>query len=158
MVLFLLEPEVSGGLGDRTIYGSEINILQKGLNGKVKFLHYVFDGWLGDELLESTPCFIITNNLMNGLLAQEFTGFEIQKCEISKSDEFIDLHPDKQLPDFVRLLPLGKICITERKYDSWSNHDFCLSQRGELVVTRRVLDFLKKYSISYCDVTELSPK
>lgn len=51
-----LEPEVAGGIGPN----SELHCD----DGKlvVTRLNYEFDGWLGDALLETTPCFIVTND------------------------------------------------------------------------------------------------
>ncbi|WP_074033976.1 hypothetical protein [Bacillus massilinigeriensis] len=56
MILYFLEPEVSGGHGEYTIYGTEDDIATEGISGKVKYLHYEFEGWLRDDFLESTPC------------------------------------------------------------------------------------------------------
>lgn len=46
MILYFLEPEVSGGHGKHTIYGSQADIALEGISGKVKYLHYEFEGWL----------------------------------------------------------------------------------------------------------------
>lgn len=58
MNLHLLEPEVAGGLGENSTFNSK---------GEVEFLHYEFQGWLGDELLESTPCFIVTESMAHSI-------------------------------------------------------------------------------------------
>ena len=46
---------MSGGHGEQTIYGTEEDIAKEGISGNIKFLHYEFEGWLGDNHLESTP-------------------------------------------------------------------------------------------------------
>ncbi|WP_229596578.1 hypothetical protein [Rossellomorea vietnamensis] len=40
MILYFLEPEVSGGHGEKTIYGTEKDVAKEGISGKIKFLHY----------------------------------------------------------------------------------------------------------------------
>lgn len=55
------------GHGEQTIYGTEENVAKEGISGKIKFLHFEFEGWLGDGLLESTPAFIVSSNQENEL-------------------------------------------------------------------------------------------
>ena len=55
MRYFILEPEIAGGWGERTVADTGI------FPPTVTALHYRFDGWRGDELLESFPCFIVTD-------------------------------------------------------------------------------------------------
>ncbi len=52
MKYYQLEPEVAGGFGEQSVIDRS--------SGKmvVRKLHYEFDGWLGDVLLESYLCFI----------------------------------------------------------------------------------------------------
>ena len=57
MAQYLIEPEVPGGLGDKT----------QGDFSKhppvIEHLHFQFEGWLGDDLLESFPCFLVSNSV-----------------------------------------------------------------------------------------------
>lgn len=156
MILYFLEPEVSGGHGEQTIYGTEEDVAKEGISGKIKFLHYEFEGWLGDDLLESTPAFIVSSNLEDGLKKSEFKDYKLEKCLITMSDVFMELYPNKELPSFTRFIPLGTVEIVGEHFNNWSGHHFCLSSRGELVVTKKALDFLKKFSIKYCDITSLT--
>lgn len=66
-------------------------------------LHYVFDGWLGDELLESAPCFIATEALARALDEAQLSGFQLGEVEVSRSDQFLELYGEKDLPRFVWL-------------------------------------------------------
>src|SRR3954454_10828086 len=61
VVYFALEPEVAGQLGDTTMLDTSVHppVIQR--------LEYRFDGWLGDDLLESFPCFVVTERLANEL-------------------------------------------------------------------------------------------
>jgi len=112
--LFLLEPEVAGGIGENTIFS------QNNSEGKreILYLHYEFEGWLGDELLETTPCFIITEKLMNSILQSNLNGFEIEDVEVSVTEEFCEWHPDLALPKFHRLIPSGRVTKKGNNYSS----------------------------------------
>ena len=91
---FELEPEVAGGLGEKTVMDtSQFPPL-------VSSLHYEVDGWLGDELLESFPCFIATETLAKKIKDSGLSGVEILDVFISKSSNFEELHPNTELPSF----------------------------------------------------------
>lgn len=155
MILYFLEPEVSGGHGEYTIYGTEDDIATEGISGKVKYLHYEFEGWLGDDLLESTPAFIVSSILETELENSDFIGYKLEECLITTPDEFKEMYPNKEIPTFSRFIPLGKIEVEGENFKNWSGHHFCLSPKGELVVTQEALDFLKRVSIDNCYITPL---
>ena len=54
MKLFVIEPEVAGEIGERTIYENYDAITTKGERPIISHLHFVFMGWLGDDILEVT--------------------------------------------------------------------------------------------------------
>jgi hypothetical protein len=154
MKLYFLEPEVAGGHGYKTIYGNELDIEIYGKSCEVKYLHYEFDGWLGDELLESTPCFIISKKLDKELEQNKFKDYRLEDCLITVSDQFRELYPNKKLPSFTRLIPTGTVEKTGEYFKNWSGHHFSISPKGELVVTADVLAFFKK-SLKFYDITIL---
>lgn len=156
MKLYFLEPEVSGGHGEHTINGTEEDIANEGISGKVKYLHYEFEGWLGDDLLESTPAFIVSSKLETELKNSEFKDYKLEKCLITTSDEFKEMYPNKELPKFSRFIPLGKVEVEGENFKNWSGHHFCLSPKGELVVTQEVMDFFKRVLIDNCYITTLT--
>lgn len=156
MILYFLEPEVSGGHGEYTTYGTEDDIATEGISGKVKYLHYEFEGWLGDDLLESTPAFIVSSILKTELVNSDFIDYKLEECLITTSDEFKEMYPNKEIPAFSRFIPLGKIEVEGENFKNWSGHHFCLSPKGELVVTQEALDFLKRVSIDNCCITLLT--
>src|SRR5438309_2246085 len=99
---FRLEPEVAGELGPKTR-------MDRGqVPPKVERLHYVFDGWSGDELVESYPCFIVTRELGEHLVDFGATGFRVRDLEISTSESFQELYPNQELPDFRWLDVVGE--------------------------------------------------
>jgi hypothetical protein len=151
MNLYLLEPEVAGGLGENTIIKRfEDN------QSKVYFLHYKFSGWLGDELLETTPCFIVTESLSNDLLQNNLTGIKFEPVQITTNEEFDELFPNIKLPSFKRLVPLGAVKVEGTNFQEWTKHDFSLSESSSLVVTKKALLILQTHKLNYCDITVLS--
>src|SRR5688572_5915033 len=98
---YIIEPEVSGQLGETTVIDTTSH------PPIVKYLHFVFHGWLGDDLLECFPIFLITERLKLKLHESGLTGFQVKDCEIEASDEFILLQPSIELPNFYWLEVTG---------------------------------------------------
>lgn len=140
MKFYELEPEVAGGLGKNTVMDRSVH------PPRVSRLHYYFDGWLGDPLVESFPCFIVTELLRDEIVALHSTGVSFGTVELSKSGEFEDLHPNRQLPSFAWLQVTGKA----------GTDDFGLSTKHGLVVSGRTLEVLRKAGMSHCAITEFN--
>jgi hypothetical protein len=137
MKYYRVEPEVAGGWGKHTIH-DESELRRPPF---VLKLHYVFDGWLGDELLESSGCYIITERLAQEINREHLTGARFDDVEISTSGEYDDLqelHPDRQLPKFLWLRPIGEL-----KQD-----DFAIDGL-RLIVSERALELLKRVGLSH---------
>lgn len=132
MEYFYVEPEVSGGLGANTVMDRSVH------PPIVDRLHYQFDGWLGDVLLESFPSFIVTDEARAMLQEAGATGARFGDVEITTSDQFRELYPNKQLPRFVWLQIVGKA----------GHDDFGIAADGRLVVSDRTLDVLKGLGLS----------
>ncbi|MGA2224073.1 MAG: hypothetical protein ABSH41_06505 [Syntrophobacteraceae bacterium] len=137
MKYYQIEPEVAGGIGEH----SEIDRS----SGKmvVRKLHYEFDGWGGDELLESTPCFIVSERLAHEIERAQLTGISFDDVEVTKSDQFEELYPNRQLPKFVWLQIDGKP----------GQDDFGIGKDPGLVISERALEVLKGLGISNALVT-----
>jgi hypothetical protein len=95
---YVLEPEVAGGWGKNTVFTRTA-----GRPVVVHRLHYEFDGWLGDELVESTPCYLVTKRLSDEIARAQLTGAVFDEVEVTTSDEFKELHPDRVLPNWLWL-------------------------------------------------------
>lgn len=126
MRYYAIEPEVAGEIGEN----SELDRS----SGKlvVKKLHYRFDGWLGDELIESTPCFIITEQLAHLLEHAKVTGIQTDHVEVTTSEQFKDLYSNRMLPQFVWL----------KVHGTAGADDFGIATGMRLVVTERALNLL----------------
>ena len=132
MQYFLIEPEVAGGLGSNTILDRSRH------PPAVTRLHYQLDGWLGDAILESFPAFIVTVDARDALEGLGSTGVEFAEVEVTTSDTFEELHPGRELPDFVWLKPKGEA----------GRDDFGVASDGRLVVSERVLGVLRDRGLS----------
>jgi hypothetical protein len=135
---YLVEPEVAGGWGRNTLFSRT-----PGQPDIVHKLHYEFDGWLGDELLESVAEFIVTERLAAEIEKAGPTGVRFDNVEISKSQEFEDWHSGLELPRFLWMRIVGKPC----------QHDFWMTPKLILAVSERALDLLKKNGMAHMDVS-----
>jgi hypothetical protein len=138
MKFYFIEPEVAGGLGENTVMGSSIH------PPSVNKLHYHFDGWLGDVLLESFPCFIVTDCAKQKLQEAEFTGSIFDEVEVTTSEQFQALHSHQQLPKFVWL----------KIHGIPGQDDFGIASDGRLVISERAYLVFQKLGIDQAFVTE----
>jgi len=99
---YIIEPEVSGQLGSRTIIDTSVH------PPIIKYLHFVFYGWLGDDIIECFPVFLITERLKIKLDGSSLSGYQIKTCEIESSGEFKMLQPNVILPTFYWMEINGK--------------------------------------------------
>lgn len=139
MTFFRLRPEVAGGWGPNTSFTRV-----PGCPTTVHKLHYVFDGWLGDELLESTPCFIVTRRLADQIVEARLTGCECRHLEVSVSEECREFPSALELPEFVWLHIDGIAGVD----------DFGITHDYHLVVSERALGVIKSRQLEHCDVSE----
>ena len=126
---FIVEPEVAGELGHDSVLDSSVH------PPVVKALHYHFQGWLGDVLLETFPAFIIQDDAAEYLIASGFTGFELRDLKVTYNPDF-DL--SGSMPRFSWLFIMG-----DKEKD-----DFSTLEDGRLIVSERALDLLNKVGIS----------
>ena len=98
---YFIEPEVAGQLGEKTILDTSTH------PPIVKYLHFIFYGWLGDDIIECFPVFLITEKLKLKLDEINLTGYRINECEIEVSEEFKLLQSNTILPVFYWLEVIG---------------------------------------------------
>lgn len=157
--LYELKPEVAGGYGENTIVSNIDSVRSKQERPIIAYLHYEFLGWLGDEILETTPCFIVTESLAYSIQRSDLKGYTFADIETSVTEEFEELeelHPRRILPNFKRIVPNGTVEVIGDTFRNWSGDDFCMSQKFVLVVSEKVLAVIKKHKCDYCDITELN--
>jgi len=137
---FALEPEVAGGLGPNTVMDTSNH------PPVVSCLEYQFASWLGDDLLESYPCYIGTRRLADALTEGQFEGLSFHALSVSVDPEFEDVTRIDELPTFLWMKVVG----------SAGRDDVGLSETGRLVVCQTALDVLRAFTLDHCDID--SPK
>jgi len=136
MKFYFVEPEVAGGLGSHTKMDSSAH------PPVIHSLHYELEGWQGDALIESFPAFVITEAASQELVQAGLTGMNLAPVEVTKSEQFVDLYPDRVLPMFVWLRPIGTLAAD----------DFSCAADGRLVVSERALEVLTMVRIDHASV------
>jgi hypothetical protein len=138
---YTLDPEVAFDFGGRSDIDTSV------APPVVTKLHCRFLGWLGDDLLESFPCFTCTERLKDALALENLTGFALENVSVSTSPEFDELYPGRQLPKFFWLKVNGNA----------GRDDFGVSKDYRLVVSERALECLRRFQIENCDIEEYRP-
>jgi hypothetical protein len=138
-----LEPEVPGGLGERT----ELEATPEG--PRVLKLHYEFAaGCQGDDLATSHPIFIISEHVGAILQAEGLTGFTLAEMEQSIEPQVHEFRPGLELPTFKWMQVTGQAGGDDVGLDD-----------GELVVSARALRVLRQHAqLSLCDVEPWIPR
>jgi hypothetical protein len=132
MKYYYIEPEVAGGIGPLSVVHESPGKLE------IEKLHYVFDGWPGDELLESTPCYIVSLNLSNLIKSKQLSGIIFDEVEISCSESYRELNPNRKIPSFVWM----KIVGTNKQDDFFQAENACL------VVSEHAWNLIKPFAIN----------
>ena len=135
-MFYYIEPEVAGGLGPNSIIDTSVH------PPMVKKLNYQFDGWLGDHLLESSPCFIVSQPLREALEENKLTGFQFDEVQTTTSEQFKESLIKKSLPKFFWLKVVGKS----------GKDDFGIAEDHRLVVSDKVIALLRRLGIQHADV------
>ncbi|MEV6527554.1 hypothetical protein AB0M43_37075 [Longispora sp. NPDC051575] len=141
MRFHLLEPEVAGELGPGTVIDTTVH------PPRVSVLEYVFTDWLGDDLLESFPCYLASERLADAIERSDVTGYRFDHVDVSVSPEADELLEDATLPAFRWLIATGTACVD----------DFGTTSKGEIVVSDRALELLRSFTIDNCDVGAYAP-
>ncbi|MCP4357557.1 MAG: hypothetical protein GY796_06030 [Chloroflexi bacterium] len=137
MEFFVLEPEVAGGWGKNTEADTSV------YPPRVFKLHYEFSGWLGDCIIESFPCFLVTADASQAISEAHLSGYEFVNVEVSQSNEFDEFHPGYELPTWRWLEPTG----------TPGKDDFAVTNKVVLVVSNRALNILKEHGLEHCNVS-----
>jgi hypothetical protein len=137
MQYYLLSPEVAGGLGPNTVMNSTAH------PPEVSRLHYELEGWLGDDLLESFPCFVVTERLAEAIQDAQLTGVRFGDAEVTASEQFRELYPQRELPRFFWLKVVGKP----------ARDDFGLDDQSRLVTSEQALHVLRQLTLENCEVS-----
>lgn len=133
-----LDPEVPGGIGKGTILDRSTH------PPRVENLHFVFDGWLGDDLLTSFPVYLVTARVREALEGLQPTGCRLETLTVTKSTQFMEGHFALVLPQMWWLRITGAAGVD----------DFGMSNDHSLVVSQRVLDCLRRFHLDHCLIAQ----
>jgi len=134
---YTIEPEVAGGIGTRT----QMNVSE--YPPVVSKLHLELDGWLGDDILETFPCFVVTERLRHAIEASEVSGYCFDDVEVTVSEQFREIYGEPNLPAFSWLKIVGGA----------GKDDFGLSSGHRLVLSKAALDLIRNAGrVDNCDV------
>jgi hypothetical protein len=130
----ILEPEVAGDLGDASVLDHSTQPFT------VLKLEYRFNVWLGDDLLTTHPCFIVTQRLRDSLERIDGTGYHFDDMDISTVEEFDEINPGVKLPRFYWMKVDGVPGVD----------DAGLTTKTVLVVSDRFLNVLRGLAMDHC--------
>jgi hypothetical protein len=135
---YTLRAEVAGALGPQSVLDTSTN------PPVVSRLHYDFVSWLGDDIVASFPCNIVTEALATAIVEEGLTGADIDEVVVTKNPHF-----ERFFPDTVALLPEWKwLRPTGQPHHS----DFWQDEQGVLIVSERALKLLRKFSLENCRI------
>lgn len=162
--LLILDSDVAGDLGDGTVIEHVDGHQDRQANyPSVRVLDYRMDFWREDEVLTAHPCHIITRSLYEHLRSSGMTGLAEAPVRISFSEAFHECSVSTSVPDFVWLVPTGRVHVTHRrlafskpfKEPEWTGHDVCLGPNAELIVTQRAAHAIGIHRMPNCTVTPI---
>lgn len=136
MQYYVIRPEVAGGLGEDTEidHSSHPPIISK--------LHYYFDDWLGDAIVESFPVFLVTAEAGQEIEQNGLTGGPLDVAKITTSELFEDLNPTRTLPEFLWL----------KAYGTPGRDDIGIMADGTLVLSGRAKEIFEKLGMGNAEV------
>ena len=135
----LLQPEVIIGLGNNTIFAEKYPPFRT-----IKKLHICFEDWLGDDLMENSGCFIVTNRLKEGLDENFPECVDTIWIEATKDECFEYVHgSNAPLPDIYWAQIIGKENI----------HDLFLGKDGTLRGSNEFIEYLKNnFTVDHLEI------
>jgi len=135
-MFYIIEPEVAGGWGDGTVADTTVH------PPFVSVLEYRLDGWLGDEILETFPCYIVTESLMKDFAQEQLVGYEDADVILTVSEDFFSECEVGDIPKFRWLKIIG----------SDPGSDFRCSTDNSLIVSEKAMAVLRKHKITHADI------
>ncbi|BDD84621.1 hypothetical protein TPB0596_43840 [Tsukamurella pulmonis] len=132
----MLDPEVAGGLGDESVLDTSVH------PPLVHRLHFVVAGWLGDDLIQSFPVYLMSPRLLAALRTAGLTGFSVNPhCRIA-----FDEQVGEEL-DNADILTFEWIDVHGTAAD-----DLRITEDLLLEVSDRAWDTLSRFSVNHCEI------
>lgn len=135
MDFYAIEPEVAGELGEDTVMDTSVH------PPRVSAVEYVITDWLGDDIIESFPCYLVTPRLATDLEASSLTGFRLAAAQVTLSEEAAEFGVS-EVPAFRWLVVSGRP----------GKDDFGVRANGQAVISEGALQALQARSLDNCDI------
>lgn len=133
MAFFILTPEDAGRVQPLRKAGAPL---------------YVFDTWLGDDLVRAHPVFLATSRLKEALeVLPHPAGFHCGRVRVERSPFLRDHRPELRLPTFWVLEVYGRAGI----------HPVGLAEDRSLVVSQAALSVLAEHAIPHAQFAQYPP-
>lgn len=85
--------------------------------------------------------------MADALVESSLTGFHLDAAEVTKTDEFVEMDPDRKLPPFRWL-----------RVEGWLGFDdLAIAADHRLVVSERGLALFQSFNLNYCDISPYIP-
>jgi len=133
---YYLEPEAAGCIGPGTVIDSSVH------PPIVHRLHYILDAWLGDDIVERFPVYLVSDRLRGKLEEAGLTGFDFAPVEVTEHEDFRLLYRGRRAPVFCWLQLHGVA----------GSDDFARGPDHRLVVSHRALEVLQALQLDFCVV------
>lgn len=148
MNYYLLDPEVPGGMGHDTV-------IEPAAGGRylphVEVLHIEIAGWMGDDLLQDFPCYMVTERLKKALESSELCGFEIANMKVTIGEQSL-MFRDSMFTSW----PFPQIHWLKISGVAGSD-DFGLTPLDapvNLVVSARAMTLLRSFQLDTCEISD----
>ncbi|WP_241280096.1 hypothetical protein [Chryseobacterium cucumeris] len=83
--------------------------------------------------------------MRKGIESKQLSGISFDQVLVSKSETFLELYPDRELPNFFWA-----------KINGESNRDdFFITEKNGLAISERAYSLLKNYNIDQADIEDL---
>ena len=99
-----------------------------------------FDGWLGDDLIETFPLYAVTDRLRAALEEAGVSGMSFERVPATKSEQYMDLYPEEEIGTWSLMTVAGREGTGD---DAW------LSPGWVLMVSQRFWDVASQFQLTY---------
>jgi hypothetical protein len=106
---------------------------------------------MGDDLMNSTKWYLVTDDCKERLSSSELTGYELASAETTKSDKFERRAPEKKLPQCHWLKIHGEAGEDDFGIGSVYSED---AERDVdvLVISERALELLQEGTLNHAEI------
>lgn len=135
---FVLEPEVAGGHGEGSVLDTSVH------PPIVSELEYEVAGWLGDDVIECFPVYLVSPRLLDAMQTAKLTGFAVNpNCRVTVNEQAHDELDDSDVLAFTWIDIYGA-----------ASDDLHVTSDLLLGVSDRAWDVFSQFRLNYCGIRE----